>query len=167
MSRGKKYSSPLKFFLFRANDLSGYCTCCCCFRWCQINFHLGSSHTAKEITVICCHNTLSVRKNTSCSSTAQSTSRMCDHCTCFCQSIQDSKFNSLSVYFTACRCNDQFYIVSNFLSFEDFSCRCKVFQTAICTGTDKYLIDLSSLLCSCSRKIWQISLLQKEIWITC
>ena len=70
---------------------------------------------------------------------------MCDHCTCFCQSVQNTKFDRLSVDLAACRCHDQFYIVSNFFALEDFRCCCEILQTAICTGTDEYLIDLSSL----------------------
>ena len=131
--------------LFRIHNLPGNCTCRCCSRTCKINLYLRCSHTSKEISVIRCYNAFSVRKDSSCSSATQSAARMCDDRTCFCQNIQRSVCQCLSVDLTACRCNNQLHKVRNFLSFEYFCCSSEIFQTTICTGPDKYLVDFCSL----------------------
>ena len=69
---------------------------------------------------------------------------MCNNRTCFCQNIQCSVCQCLSVDLAACRCNDQLHKVCNFLPFEYFCCSSKVFQTTVCTGSDKYLVNLCS-----------------------
>lgn len=97
--------------------------CCCCSRACKINLYFRCSHTSKEVSVIRCYNSFSVRKDSSCSSAAQSATWMCDNRTCFCQNIQCSVCQCLSIDLAACRCNDQLHKVCNFLPFEYFCCR--------------------------------------------
>ena len=66
---------------------------------------------------------------------------MCDDGTCLSKRIQNTKFNGLTVDLAACRSYDQFYKVCNFFALQDFCCCHQIFQTSVCTGTDKYLID--------------------------
>ena len=134
-----------RFFLFRKNDLTSHRTSRSRSRGGEIDLDLGCSHTSKEVAVVGSDNTFTVSQDTARASAAEAAGRVGDHSACLGQSLEDSEIRRLFVDLAACRCHNQFYIVSNFFALEDFRCCCEILQTAICTGTDEYLIDLCAL----------------------
>ena len=57
------------------------------------------------------------------------------------RSIQNAKFNSLTVDLAAGRSHDQLYKVCNLFALQDLGSRHKILQTSVGTGTDEYLVD--------------------------
>ena len=128
------------------NDLSFNRTPGSCHRRRKVNIHLGGTHPAQEIAVICGNNNFIVCQNSAGPAAAETAAGGCDHRTGLREHIECSVRQGFPVDPAAGRRDDQFDEGRDLFSFQDRSSCLKVLQAPVGAGSDEDLVDADAAI---------------------
>ena len=109
----------------------------------QVDPHFGGAHTPKEVTIVGGKNFFSVTEDSPGPSAAEAAARVGDDASGLSQSGNGAGFDCFHINLTAGRCDNG--LDSHLFAFQYGSSSFKIFQAAVGTGTNEYLVKLGSL----------------------